>query len=306
MEKMETVAVSELKRILTTYLAKNQKPTQLEVGNQTIDSFIVNVTPSLAESLLTRNTKNRAYSNSAVKKYTTAMEAGEWVYDGSPLTFDRNGALINGQHRLMALFKSGKTLLFKIEIGYNPEVFLTMDIGKVRSGSDILTISGVKNSGIASSTANFVFNFSRNVVGSDSNQFRNNGLLNLSHTQLVRFYNSNKSIGESIDFCLDVKKKMGRNFKSIVPFYFLTGFHFLFSQKNKEEADTFIFKFITGENLTMDSPIYVLRKRLEIAKMGEGINHANKVRLFVQSWNHFRNGKSVKVLKIPEMLPIIA
>lgn len=304
---METVAVLELKRILMSYMGKSE-PSEVMVDGQNIHTYHVKITPSLATTLLTRAGVNRNLSRVAIRRYVTAMKNNEWSYNGAALSFDTNGKLIDGQHRLNAIVESGKTLPFKIELGYNPEAFITLDIGKVRTGGDILTIAGVKDGRLASTTANFIFNFSRNKINSRVAEFRLDNSLSLSHTQLLDFYKNNTDITTSINYCLGVKKKMGRNFKTTVPFFFLTGFHFLFSQKDQALADSFIFKLITGENLAMDSSIYRLRERLALdvdRNKADKLNNLDKSKLFVIAWNSFRKGKSVKSLKLTEMLPII-
>lgn len=307
MKKMDTVANLELKRILTNYLVKNTEIVENVINNQPIYSLIANVTPSLAESLLNRNTKNRPLYNGMVTKMVNSMVDGEWLYDGTPIIFDQNGVLINGQHRLTALIKAKKTLTFKIEFGYLPSTFSTIDTGRSRSGGDVLTIAGIKFPRETSTTANFIFNFTRNIISESSRKNRQERNTSLSNTQLINFVQSNNQIVESVDFILKTKKKMGRNFKSLVPLYFLTGFHFIFDQKNSELANEFIYKFITGENLSMNSPIYVLRERLELSKISKHdfLNHQEKVKLFVLAWNKYRKNETVKMLKMPEILPLV-
>jgi hypothetical protein len=39
------------------------------------------------------------------------MTNGEWVFDGTPISFDKYGNLLNGQHRLSSVIKSGSNIL---------------------------------------------------------------------------------------------------------------------------------------------------------------------------------------------------
>jgi len=80
-----------------------------------------------------------------VKEYVSAMIEGEWLYNGEAIKFDRDGRLVDGQHRLEAVVKANKPIAFLVIRGLDPEVFKTIDTGKKRSAGDVLAIKGVKN-----------------------------------------------------------------------------------------------------------------------------------------------------------------
>jgi hypothetical protein len=86
------------------------------------------------------------------------MTNGEWVFDGTPISFDKYGNLLNGQHRLSSVIKSGKSNIFKVATGFKPDVS-TMDIGQTRTGADVLAIDGVENYKLVAKTANFIYKF---------------------------------------------------------------------------------------------------------------------------------------------------
>jgi hypothetical protein len=69
------------------------------------------VTPERAAEWLSKNEANRLLRRSSVLKMTNDMESGLWIETNpQPVIFDTSGALIDGQHRLSALAKSGRTL----------------------------------------------------------------------------------------------------------------------------------------------------------------------------------------------------
>jgi hypothetical protein len=118
------------------------------------------------------------------------MTNGEWVFDGTPISFDKYGNLLNGQHRLSSVIKSGKSNIFKVATGFKPDVFSTMDIGQTRTGADVLAIDGVENYKLVAKTANFIYKFIQGSIGesavSDSAKHRNAGT-QLSHPELIKF-----------------------------------------------------------------------------------------------------------------------
>lgn len=66
------------------------------------------ITPKLAEEYLTHNTHNyRKINLSDVKKMAEDMKDGKWEETPEPISFSPSGVLLNGQHRLSAIVKSG-------------------------------------------------------------------------------------------------------------------------------------------------------------------------------------------------------
>jgi hypothetical protein len=47
------------------------------------------------------------------------MTNGEWVFDGTPISFDKYGNLLNGQHRLSSVIKSGKSNILRLLLVLN-------------------------------------------------------------------------------------------------------------------------------------------------------------------------------------------
>lgn len=108
---------------------------------------LVTMTPELAERLLRRNDNNRRISPSTVRIYANSMREGLWR-NPTPeaLAIDRDGQLIQGQHRLLALVSAGVTLQFWINYNADPEDYHVLDRGKKRSISDVLAMEGLVSS----------------------------------------------------------------------------------------------------------------------------------------------------------------
>jgi hypothetical protein len=85
-------------------------------GTSNINTSTLNgwhlITPSIAEIFLTRNVSNfRPLSQSVIDGYAADMAAGHWKANGDTIVFSTDRILRNGQHRLKAIIKSGKTIL---------------------------------------------------------------------------------------------------------------------------------------------------------------------------------------------------
>ena len=83
------------------------------------------ITPEQATAYLQNNTKHRKIKQKKVDEYIKEMQDGKWCLNGKVLIFDRNGRLLNGQHRLSAVAQSGVPLTILVVRGVDPSVLET-------------------------------------------------------------------------------------------------------------------------------------------------------------------------------------
>lgn len=102
------------------------------------------ITPEVAERYLRMNTANRALRPTAVKEYVAEMENGDWLLGCDAIGFDVNGVLINGQHRLNAVIKSGIPSDFIVARNLPTKSKNALDVGKRRQLHERITIAGHK------------------------------------------------------------------------------------------------------------------------------------------------------------------
>ena len=118
-------------------------PEPASMGDAQVLSEMVLVTPSLAQDILeNQNDGNRNLNEAKVRKYTDDMRADNWRGDnGESIKFDTNNKLMNGQHRLSAVDRSGVSLMMEFRTGLDPDTRVTIDTGKPRSGGDVLAMT---------------------------------------------------------------------------------------------------------------------------------------------------------------------
>lgn len=104
------------------------------------DVAIVTITPAIAEELLKYNTHNRPRQERRIKEYIADMQKGKWVLSESAIGFDKDGVLTNGQTRLEACVKSGKS--FQTILCTVLEQNIHMDTGNVRRVIDNIILNG--------------------------------------------------------------------------------------------------------------------------------------------------------------------
>lgn len=76
------------------------------------------ITPAMAEKwLATPNTKNRKLRQRTVEAFAADMRRGKWHITHQGIAFDEAGNLLDGQHRLAAIVKSGCTIEMLVTTG---------------------------------------------------------------------------------------------------------------------------------------------------------------------------------------------
>lgn len=110
------------------------------------------ITPEVAKSLLKSNTCNfRSLNNSRVIKYARDMAASAWLDCGDPLRISATGVLLDGQHRLHAIIKSGVSVSMVVIADLDERSAMMMDKGQSRTVSSWMQHKKIKNaSNIAS------------------------------------------------------------------------------------------------------------------------------------------------------------
>lgn len=105
---------------------------------------IEKLTPEQAGEYLEKNVKNRPARDDHIDRITNELKGDEWVFTGDTVKFDIYGNLVDGQHRLLAIVRSGVTAECVVVRGVPPEAFAKIDtIRASRSGADVLALEGL-------------------------------------------------------------------------------------------------------------------------------------------------------------------
>lgn len=111
------------------------------------------ITPAIAAEFLEHNKCNRQISQSVVDKYADQMLQGKWLVTHQGIAIDENGNLQDGQHRLLAIIKSGVSIKMIVFENTDPEAFGVIDGHLVRNKGHIAHIRGVANASEATTIA---------------------------------------------------------------------------------------------------------------------------------------------------------
>lgn len=226
-----------------------------------ITAKVETITPEIAKTMLGENVNNRRISRDNVNLFAREIRNGEWRFNGEAIKFGKDGRLLDGQHRLLAVIAADKPLTTLVIRGLEDETQQTMDSGKTRTLGDVLTLRGEKNSTQLASLARAVY--LADVLAA-SRAFRSQSGDMLTSSMFASLW-------------------------------------WTFAHIDTDAADRFFMSLASGANLQADDPILILRNTLmaQPHKAGRSTRD-NRVRiaaLTIKAWNKWRKGKPLRQLK---------
>lgn len=243
----------------------------------------ITITPDGAKKMLQKNFGNRTMSLRHVTFLANEIIGGRWKVNGDPIRFGKDGRLLDGQHRLAAVVKSGKPIESVVISGFGQDIFDTIDCGKKRCAADALSCLGEKNSVRVASALTLVDRYLTCRLGRSHSRV-------YSNTEVEALLDKHPGIRESI--MTGVKAK-GLIFGSIVD-----ACNYLFRQKDQDLAELFFRRVLRGISLSDNDPEYVLRSRLvKNATATAKLDRITMFALCVKAWNAVRSGRKIKALR---------
>lgn len=106
---------------------------------------LTTITPAMAEIYLGKNITNRNVSERLVSKYAQDMADNNWGVTHQGIAFYADGSLADGQHRLLAIIRSHKTVKMMVTHGLKKETSIDIDAGRPRSMVDGIKIGGLSD-----------------------------------------------------------------------------------------------------------------------------------------------------------------
>lgn len=286
-------------------------PPAEEITVNGITQKIEKVTPALAEQWLGTMAHNRKLSGQLVERLASMMKQGLWVFDGSPVRFNVDGELVDGQHRLWAIVEAQYEAEFLVLRGVPREAMATMDTGKRRLFVDVLTLEDANLASVHSLGAAIQIIY-RWEDGSRGAALKANGAGSgtLPNQILLDFFRQNRE--RLIEVARD-----GHNLTSRIrglPGSSLSLAYWIFEGIDAGDAEFFFARLVDGIGLEAGSPILALRgyisRAIANATGRQKIPADLAIALLIKAWNAYREGTSVQVLTFrrggasPEAFPM--
>ena len=108
-----------------------------------MNTTAVLITPAMAKTWLEHNPSNRPIKMACVEAYMRDMIAGKWLLTHQGIAFDKDGNLLDGQHRLTAIALCGLPVMMNVTTDMPREYMIAVDNGTVRSPTDSFAVSGM-------------------------------------------------------------------------------------------------------------------------------------------------------------------
>jgi len=273
---------------MRTEILNNVSYSKVTKKKSDISVSLVYITPEIAQHYLSFNTQNRKESGSSINFLTQQMNKGLFIENGESIVFDKNMKLTDGQHRLMAIIKSGKSYHIPVVKGVNVKSMATYDTGKNRSASDVLSINGFKNASLLSSFIKLIYKYknkgSKSAVAlgyKRDEQLNNQQILNYCKDNYDWLY---KIILEVTNIYVksEIKVVSKSNLCYIV---------YLIGGKNPDQSVYEFIKNIYGLNRTQETATSYLYGKLYKAKINkEPLGFYWLLGMTIKAWNYYIDG----------------
>jgi hypothetical protein len=224
---------------------------------------IMDISPKLAmDWLSTIPDYQRKIDERQVNKLVMAIQRNEWRLNGAAIVFNEKGELIDGQHRLTAIYKSGKTVQSLVVTGVSKDEITFASLGdtKPRRVSDFLHTTNVH---VVASVLRYVWFMENKMLSYAVRLTRNHQpspkFTNPPVAEIVRLAKKHAEPIAALVEPLNEARRLtkGGSWVVFLMYYFET-------YRPKEEAvkvAEFFARVGDGVDLKADSPILQLRKR---------------------------------------------
>lgn len=278
------------------------------VGGPTAE--IRTVTPEMAAEWLTANTRNRLLRKRRVDSLVHDIEAGNFTLTPDAVAFDANGTLINGQHRLAAIERSGIAQQMIVAWGLPQAAFDATDDGLKRSLGDSLRLRGVANAPQVASVVTLTYNWEQSgqvITGGWVDQFatKNDLLERFAASDLSEWVNAVQA-GHRIKEAIGLSATQWG------------AAMFRFNQIDEQDAIGYEHTVchgyaLDGKPLDKNHPLIVLREQINRDRLQPRPTMPKDRRyamgVMIKAWNAYREGRPVAMIRFksggakPEAFP---
>lgn len=246
---------------------------------------IVEITPEMAKTMLSANTGNRKIREKQVAALTRDIESGNWHMNGDAIRFNGDGTLLDGQHRLVAVIKSGKPIKSLVVHGIDSEAKRTIDTGAKRSAGDYFSFQGIKDPYSVAAACRYAMMMRHPVISARA----------YTMSETWDFYEAHPGIAtDDYDF-RRVKGGMGAATRAG---------YYIAREVAPHIAEDFADAWVGGYG-GKGNPALTCRERIITAALsGNPLSTTHKLRMCAWSLVKMAKGQSISHIRIPEQIVI--
>lgn len=250
---------------------------------------IVEVTPTMAKKWLdAKHGGQRNITPLRVAALAKAMAAGEWTDSNDAICFDKLGFLVNGQHRMAAVVKSGATCRFVVMRDVDEASMGTIDTCRPRSLGDNITMDGGSCGKWAEAIVRAMFAWDNGFT-----QLRGgNDNAKASRAEYLAYYRQHeKEITDSF------QARKYTTLTRFIPPAIASALWIIFGRIDTGQRDEFLAQVNAPEGILREEPEYMLHTVYNNHKL-KRISVSRDIQFFfaIKAWNMRRTGKRTQVL----------
>jgi hypothetical protein len=216
---------------------------------------IRDITPADARRMLEKNTNNRPLRDSWVEQLVGLIRDGKWAVTHQGIGISETGRVLDGQHRLHAILRSGRTVQVMVTTGMDEDMYRWIDGGKSRTVADRIHL--VDDPGMNKTACGLISAYLTIAEGVDCSQ-----RFSVDEVENCFLDMTDAWIFASGAFSVKVRGI------SIGPVGAALA---VYHNKTETKAREFMEMILRGEHLTHSHPAYVLREAL-LAKRLHGVH----------------------------------
>lgn len=259
-----------------------QLPNQLEVWreNRNVVAEVMTITPADATNWLACNKNNRPLRKHHMEFLAREILEGNWQVNGQAIIISDDEQVLDGQHRLFAIIEAGKSIQSLVVYGIAEEAFKTIDTGAVRTGADALFMHFKDIPAYAVKAAAVSVNWCQRLERGLGKYIR------ISNTDAIEYVKRHPSLLSHAE-TLQGYPHEARPISIGIG----TALYEMFARKNETEANDFMKRLYTGEELNRSDVEYLLRAAFmrDVQRTAKLPSDA-RVRMIVKGWNWRRRG----------------
>jgi hypothetical protein len=249
------------------------------------------VTPDMARQYLQRMKVQRDLRRNKVERIKRDVRRRGWKVMPHGIVFDREGYLIDGQHRLTYIIESGQTVLMRVTFNADPSLVYSIDDNQsAKTLRDALKMAGA-SAGYVSDLTAMTRMLWRALYGGANRQ----GVSVFLQAEIPSNDEGVELFNKHADDLLAAAQACHR-LKNIVPLRSIVGYYaFLAMRVDRQMVLDFVDRLATGTNLKTGDPALLLRetyiannlKRIKTSEIDQGI-------MTVTALNAILDGRKLK------------
>lgn len=244
------------------------------------------VDPETARRWLKGNQVNRSIRVAKINQFASDMTNGRWNFSNDAICFAPDGTLLNGQHRLHAIIKSGVAMSILIIRNMPPESMTTMDIGSKRTAADALGWDGEKNRHLLAAAAKLA------IVYRDGRIYKDSKVQAVSPGEIRSFIDTHPQLRRSVDRVPSIKTKIDAPPSAIAVAHWAVA-----ERVGAQMADHYLHQLAFRSGEPEGSAVLAVDSRLrQLRSKRAAFSQRAYLALLIKGWNYYATDKRVTSL----------